>query len=46
MELGGVQGPDFRRFVDLLEPALREAASYARSMEGRVINSPKLGEIT
>jgi fructose-1,6-bisphosphatase/inositol monophosphatase family enzyme len=46
MGLGGGQAADFRRFVDLLEPALREAASHARSLEGRVVNSPKLGEIT
>jgi fructose-1,6-bisphosphatase/inositol monophosphatase family enzyme len=33
-------------FVRALAPALRQAASIARSLEGRVSNSPKAGETT
>jgi fructose-1,6-bisphosphatase/inositol monophosphatase family enzyme len=33
-----------RDFVDALAPALRQAASIARSLEGRVSNRPKTGE--
>ena len=36
--------PDPEAFVEALAPALREAASIARSMEGRVANRPKRGE--
>jgi fructose-1,6-bisphosphatase/inositol monophosphatase family enzyme len=34
------------RFVEVLAPALRQAASIARALEGRVTNRPKPGEIT
>ena len=37
-------GVDFSEFVRLLSPAMREAASLARSLEGRVHNMPKLEE--
>jgi fructose-1,6-bisphosphatase/inositol monophosphatase family enzyme len=33
-------------FVETLAPALREAASIVRAMEGRVANRPKAGEAT
>jgi fructose-1,6-bisphosphatase/inositol monophosphatase family enzyme len=33
-------------FVEALAPALRQAASIARSLEGRVSNRPKAGEAT
>lgn len=35
-----------RRFVELLTPAVIEAAKIARSLEGRVANRPKSGEAT
>ncbi len=38
--------PSPAAFVDALAPALRDAASLARSMEGRVANRPKAGEAT
>jgi len=38
--------PDPEHFVRVLAPALREAASIARSLEGRVANRPKAGETT
>jgi hypothetical protein len=38
--------PDARQFVEVLAPALREAAAIARALEGRVRNRPKLGEAT
>jgi len=37
-------GVAFSEFVRLLSPAMREAASLARSLEGRVQNMPKLEE--
>jgi len=38
--------PDPSEFVEVLAPALRSAASIARSLEGRVANRPKAGEAT
>jgi hypothetical protein len=38
--------PDARQFVEILAPALREAASIARALQGRVRNRPKPGEAT
>jgi fructose-1,6-bisphosphatase/inositol monophosphatase family enzyme len=38
--------PDPREFVQVIAPALREAAAIARSLEGRVANRPKAGEAT
>ena len=38
--------PDARQFVEVLAPALREAASIARALQGRVRNRPKPGEAT
>ncbi len=35
-----------REFVKAMSPALRTAASIARSLEGRVTNRPKDGEST
>jgi fructose-1,6-bisphosphatase/inositol monophosphatase family enzyme len=35
-----------RRFVELLMPAVLEAAKIARALEGRVANRPKSGEVT
>jgi fructose-1,6-bisphosphatase/inositol monophosphatase family enzyme len=37
---------DPRAFVRELAPALRQAASIARALEGRVANRPKPGEVT
>ena len=36
--------PSPERFVDLLGPAVRQAAAVARALEGRVANRPKAGE--
>ncbi len=38
--------PDPAEFVQVIAPALREAAAIARSLEGRVANRPKAGETT
>lgn len=38
--------PDPRTFVSLLAPALRQASSIARALEGRVANTPKDAEAT
>jgi hypothetical protein len=38
--------PELERFADLMEPAVLRAAKLARSLEGRVHNSPKAGEET
>lgn len=38
--------PDPADFVEILAPALRDAGSLARSLEGRVANRPKSGEAT
>jgi len=38
--------PDPARFAAALAPALRQAASIARALEGRVANRPKAGETT
>ena len=37
---------DPAEFVDVLSPAMRQAASIARELEGRVRNEPKAGEAT
>ena len=37
---------DPAEFVDLLAPAMRQAASIARALEGRVQNTPKKDEPT
>jgi fructose-1,6-bisphosphatase/inositol monophosphatase family enzyme len=36
--------PDPERFVEILRPAVRQAAAVARALEGRVRNRPKVGE--
>ena len=41
-----LQNPSPEHFVRILAPALRQAASIARALEGRVENSPKAGETT
>jgi fructose-1,6-bisphosphatase/inositol monophosphatase family enzyme len=38
--------PDPVRFAEALAPALRQAASIARALEGRVPNRPKSGELS
>ena len=38
--------PGYAEFVELLTPGVRRAASIARSLEGRVPNRPKRGEVT
>ena len=38
--------PDPAEFVQVIAPALRDAAAIARSLEGRVANRPKTGEAT
>ena len=38
--------PDPRAFVSAMTPALRQAVSIARALEGRVPNRPKQGEAT
>ena len=38
--------PDPAHFVEILAPALRQAASIARALEGRVANRPKRHEAT
>lgn len=38
--------PSPERFVDLLGPAVRQAAAVSRALEGRVANQPKAGETT
>lgn len=38
--------PEARAFVDLVAPALRQASSIARALEGRVSNTPKDAEST
>ena len=40
------ENPLPRDFVNALAPALRQAASIARALEGRVANHPKDGEVT
>ncbi len=45
-ETGCVPDPQPDRFRELLLPALREAATLARSLEGRVLNCPKSDEAT
>ncbi len=41
-----LQTPDPSGFVRAMAPALRQAASIARALEGRVANRPKKGEST
>lgn len=36
--------PDPERFLEILRPAVRQAAGVARALEGRVRNRPKFGE--
>lgn len=38
--------PAPERFVEVLGPAVRQAAAIARALEGRVRNRPKIGEAT
>ncbi len=38
--------PDAEQFLDLIGPAVRQAAAIARALEGRVENNPKQGEAT
>jgi len=38
--------PDAQHFVDVLRPAVRQAAAIARALEGRVPNTPKRDEAT
>ena len=38
--------PDAQQFVEVLRPAVRQAAAIARALEGRVPNTPKRGEVT
>jgi fructose-1,6-bisphosphatase/inositol monophosphatase family enzyme len=40
------EAPDPSDFVEALAPALRQAASIARALEGRVVNREKDGEVT
>ncbi len=41
-----MHAPPPEEFVRALGPALRQAASIARALEGRVANRPKAGEVT
>ena len=45
-ELAMQDPPLPRDFVSALSPAIRQAASIARALEGRVANRPKDGELT